>query len=252
MQRIIYISFSFIIMNCQLIDEEPPSAPFGLKGYFTMANDQARIHLSWEKPPVDDIGEYHLFRSIDQGISFDSLDKVLYPTHDYEDTSIIWLENIYYKVRAKDQSTNIGVFSDSIFIFCYKPGGNWAIQGFDSLFLCIDPINYATPEMFRLELNQPLATIGDTAGIMDFPEMILDTNYWTATGWMYYTYSVLEISEDSINYDTVMYANTIAPEYCSIDLSGPESGVITFDSDKYESILLEHAQTACNGDSLFP
>ena len=49
-----------------------------------------------------------------------------------------------------------------------------------------------------------------------------------------------------------MYANTIAPEYCSIDLSGPESGIITFDSDKYESILLEHAQTACNGDSLFP
>ena len=109
MQRIIYISFSFLIFNCQLIDEEPPSAPVGLKGYFTMGNDQARIHLSWEKPPVDDIKEYHIFRSMDQGASFDSLDKVSFPIQDYEDTSIIWLENIFYKIRAKDQSTNLSL-----------------------------------------------------------------------------------------------------------------------------------------------
>ncbi|GIS39960.1 hypothetical protein Ct9H90mP12_1540 [bacterium] len=35
--------------------------------------------------------------------------------------------------------------------------------------------------MFRLVLDQPLVAIGDTAGIMDFPEMILDTNYWIST-----------------------------------------------------------------------
>ena len=96
MQRIAYISFYLLLISCDLIDEDPPGAPFGLKGYFTMTNDQARIHLSWEKPPSDDIDEYHIFRSMDQGMSFEILDKVSYPVHDYEDTSIVWLENIYY------------------------------------------------------------------------------------------------------------------------------------------------------------
>ena len=126
------------------------------------------------------------------------------------------------------------------------------MQDYDSLFVCIDPTNYSTPEMFRLVLDQPLISIGDTAGIMDFPEMILDTNYWITTGWMYYTYSILEISEDSTSYDTVTYANTVAPEYCTIDLSDPEAGGITFDSENYDPIILKHTQTACNGDSLFP
>jgi len=252
MQRIAYISFYLLLISCDLIDEDPPGAPFGLKGYFTMTNDQARIHLSWEKPPSDDIDEYHIFRSMDQGMSFEILDKVSYPVHDYEDTSIVWLENIYYKIRAIDQSTNVGNFSDSIFIFCYKPSGNWEVQDHDSLFLCIDPTSYSTPEMFRLVLDQPLVSIGDTAGIMDFPEMILDTNYWISTGWMYYTYSVLEVSEDSTSYDTVTYANTVAPEYCTIVLSDPEGGSITFDSENYDTIVLKHTQTACNGDSLFP
>ena len=148
-------------------------------------------------------------------MSFEILDKVSYPVHDYEDTSIVWLENIYYKIRAMDRSTNVGNFSDSIFIFCYKPSGNWEVQDHDSLFLCIDPTSYSTPEMFRLVLDQPLVAIGDTAGIMDFPEMILDTNYWISTGWMYYTYSVLEVSEDSTSYDTVTYANTVAPLFLS-------------------------------------
>ena len=82
--------------------------------------------------------------------------------------------------------------------------------------------------------------------------MVLDTNYWISSGWMYYTYSVLEFSEDSTSYDTVTYANTVAPEYCTIVLSDPEGGSITFDSENYDTIVLKHTQTACNGDSLFP
>ena len=35
MQRIAYISFYLLLSSCDLIDEDPPGAPFGLKGYFT-------------------------------------------------------------------------------------------------------------------------------------------------------------------------------------------------------------------------
>ena len=50
----------------------------------------------------------------------------------YIDTMTIWLGNIFYKVRAKDENDNIGEFSDSVFINCYKPAGNWKIEGKDS------------------------------------------------------------------------------------------------------------------------
>ena len=36
-------------------------------------------------------------------------------------------------MRAKDESTNIGLFSDSVFIECFKPGGNWSFGGYDSI-----------------------------------------------------------------------------------------------------------------------
>tara|TARA_Y100000588_G_scaffold380848_1_gene465404 strand:+ start:148 stop:909 length:762 start_codon:yes stop_codon:yes gene_type:complete len=249
-----YLHLYIILFICceQLLDEDPPSSPINFRGYFTMDNNQPRVRLSWEKPPSNDILEYHIFKSVDNGSSFDSLGKILFPLDYYEDTTITWQENIYYKIRAKDQSTNIGVFSDSIFIYCYKPAGNWQVLGLDSLFLCVDPITYSTPEIFRIQLDSPLDSIGDTNGIMDFSQFILDTNLWKGNGWMYYTFSVIEFTEDSLGYDTVVYANTVAPEFCTIDLLDPENGIIYFESDQYESISLEHNKNACDGSPLFP
>ena len=253
MERITYFSVVILLLSCsELFDEESPYPPENLRGYFTMVDHRPRVHLSWNSPSNDDVSEYHVFRSLDHGATFESLGKVSNSYRFFEDTLAIWLEDIYYKVRAEDKSTNIGQFSDSIFVTCYKPGGNWMIADRDSLFLCVDPRTYSTPEVFRLELEMPLDSIGDTAGIMDFTEIILDTNEWSGSGWMYYTYSVAELSTDSLSIDTVTYANTVAPEFCTIDLSEPSSGTITFDSEHYSTIYLSHDLTSCDGDSLFP
>ena len=69
---------------------------------------------------------------------------------------------------------------------------------------------------------------------------------------MYYTYEVVEKSEDSLSIDTVTYANTIAPEYCTMDLSEPGSGLISFYSEDFTDISLVHDLTSCEGEALFP
>ena len=98
----------------------------------------------------------------------------------------------------------------------------------------------------------PLDSVGDTNGIMDFTEIVIDTNQFSGSGWMYYTLEVVEQSEDSLSVDTVTYANTIAPEYYTINLSEPGSGLISFYSEDFSDISLIHNLTSCEGDTLFP
>jgi hypothetical protein len=87
---------------------------------------------------------------------------------------------------------------------------------------------------------------------MDFTEIVIDTNQFSGSGWMYYTLEVVEQSEDSLSVDTVTYANTIAPEYYTINLSEPGSGLISFYSEDFSDISLIHNLTSCEGDTLFP
>ena len=87
---------------------------------------------------------------------------------------------------------------------------------------------------------------------MDFTEIVIDTNQFLGNGWMYYTFEVVEKSDDSLSVDTVTYANTIAPEYWTIDLSEPGSGLISFYSEHFTDISLVHDLTSCEGKALFP
>ena len=66
------------------------------------------------------------------------------------------------------------------------------------------------------------------------------------------TFEVVEESADSLSIDTVTYANTVAPEYCTINLSEPGSGLISFYSEDFADISLIHDLTSCEGDTLFP
>lgn len=254
MDKYIILLICIFITSCDL-DEDPPESPTNLKGYFTLTQNNPRIHITWIKPPserISDIEGYHIFRSTDKGLSFEKIGQVPGDSYVFEDTTVSWLETFGYKVRAEDISTNIGQFSDSIFIECFKPGGNWELEGYDSLNFCIDPAIYSTPEMFQLSITETLESLSDTAGSMAFPGIMLDTNLWTGAGWMYYTYSILELDDDSSGFDTIIFANTIAPEYYTIDLSSPDSGAINFISGDYQTIKLSHSLKGCNGDSLFP
>ena len=165
---------------------------------------------------------------------------------------IIWQENLLYKIRCKDRAGNIGKFSDSVLVNCYGPGGNWAFQGFDSLFLCIDPVSHSSPEMFQIDFNEPLLQSSDTSRIMSFSETILDTVEWQGNGWMYLSAYVIEESDNFHGHDTVLYNNIKAPEYYEIVLSEPNSGIISFSSGTFDPINLFHNLTSCDGMLLFP
>ena len=160
------------------------------------------------------------------------------------------MENFGYKIRAKDYSTNIGEFSDSIFITCFKPGGNWILSDHDSVKLCLDPLTNQTQETFQLDYYGGF--LNDTLKLMDFPSIQIDTLTWSADGWMYLTIITLKLGPDSINYDTVTFSNAIAPEYYSINLKNPVEGTIKFNSGLFNDINLHHSLKGCDGAELFP
>ena len=250
MKQSILISVFIFLSGCDL-DEIPPFVPTDVRGYFTMSEPNAQIKIAWEAPLNDDVKEYHVFKTSDAGLSYDSLGLVLKPNTTYSDTSITWMEKFGYKVRAKDQSTNIGEFSEPIFINCFKPGGNWSLSAFDSTELCIDPLSYQTEESFQVNLKGEF--INDTLKIMDFPSIQLDTNTWYSNGWMYITLMVLMQSNDSLFlFDTLTYSNMIAPEYYTINLENPSEGKISFPSGLYDDIDLVHTLKSCTGTELFP
>ena len=116
MTRKIFLLVFLLFVGCD-IDEDIPEHPTGLRGYFTLANGNPRIQITWDESESDDVSEYHIFRAAGLGNFFDLLSTVGSSDSTFTDTTIIWQESFGYKIRAKDQSTNTGEFSDSIFIF---------------------------------------------------------------------------------------------------------------------------------------
>ena len=76
------------IFLCCDLDEDAPSIPMNVRGYFTMTESNPRIRISWKSPQNNDVKEYHIFKTVDDGLTFDSLDIVYDPDTFYEDTSI--------------------------------------------------------------------------------------------------------------------------------------------------------------------
>ena len=251
MTRKIFLIVFLLFVGCD-IDEDAPDYPTGLRGFFTLNNGNPRIQISWYESASDDVSEYHIFRTTDLGQSFDSLSKVSAPALSFSDTTISWQESFGYKIRAKDQSTNTGEFSDSIFIECYKPSGNWIFSNYDSTTICVQPTNYSIPSTFYLDMgNDTLSSMFDTIAEMTLSsESYLDSINWIGSGWMIYNYTVLEFNEDSSGLNTVNYGRL--PEYYSINLSNPDSGTISFSSGDYDTIHLVHSLNDCDGEKFFP
>ena len=108
MTRNIILLFYLLFAGCDLLDEDPPKIPTNIRGYFTVTPTtidttidgtdttitkyNPRIHITWKEPASDDIDEYHIFKSTDQGNSFDSLGTVPDQVNIFEDFSVAWLE----------------------------------------------------------------------------------------------------------------------------------------------------------------
>ena len=250
MTRKIFLLVFLLFVGCD-IDEDIPEHPTGLRGYFTLANGNPRIQITWDESESDDVSEYHIFRAAGLGNSFDLLSTVGSSDSSFTDTTIIWQESFGYKIRAKDQSTNIGDFSDSIFIECYKPSGNWGFPEHDSTTICVQPVIYSPPSTFQLYIGDTLSAMNDTVGVMTLSsESYLDSLDWIGNGWMIYNYTVLEFNEDSTGFDTIRYDKL--PEYYLIDLSDPHAGTISFISGRYDTIHLVHTLNDCDGEKFFP
>ncbi len=133
MSKIFLLLSLILFVSCgDLLDEEPPMPPEKLSGYFTLSETLPKVSLKWDKSISDDVSEYHIFRSQSNDFSFDSIAIVKPPVQLYKDTTINWLDSVYYKVRSRDRAGNVGSFSEPLEIFCYKAGGNWEIINFDS------------------------------------------------------------------------------------------------------------------------
>jgi len=251
MTRKILLIVFLLLVSCDL-DEDAPDYPTGLRGYFTLSNSNPRIQINWYESVSDDVSEYHIFRSTDLGQTFDSLSKVGGSVLFFSDTAISWQESFGYKVRAKDQSTNFGEFSDSIFIECYKPSGNWNFSNYDSTTICVQPVNYSIPSTFYLNMgDDTLSSMYDTIAEMTLSsESYLDSINWIGNGWMVFNYTVLEFNDDSTSLDAVNYGRL--PEYYTINLSNPDSGTISFSSGDYNTIHLVHSINDCDGEKFFP
>jgi len=249
MDKKIYLFIILFLFACD-IDEAPPEKIVGLSGKFILLDGNPFIEIHWDEPEATDLTEFHIYKSKDPDSNFVPLTTINKNILSYIDRNISWLGEFGYKVRGKDGSTNVGEFSDSVYIFCYSAVGNWVFPGFDSVTICIDEHTYSTPANFELITADSFATVDDTIGVMVFSESNLDSLLWDGNGWMTYTYSVLEWNTLNEEYDTI--ATNKLPEYYSIDLSNPDSGLISFVSGLYDSVWLNHALTDCSGDSLFP
>ncbi|MBI90073.1 MAG: hypothetical protein CMG60_08305 [Candidatus Marinimicrobia bacterium] len=246
----IFILFPLFLSCERLLDEKKPKAPENFRGIFTLFNNKPIVRLAWNETYEDDVEEFHIFRSDDHISPFYSIGSINNPNVSFIDTTINWQEGFWYKIRSKDYSTNIGDFSDSIYILCYKPIGKWSIEGYDSTEICVDPKTYSTNELLSLSTNTNLESINDTSWTLEFPKITIDTVGWFGNGMMHYSYMTLENSSDGIGFDTVTYSNTISPTPFTFDFSVMNEGRIIIGFENQEVINLQHQKILCDSNQI--
>jgi hypothetical protein len=280
MIRKIYILIIFFMISCDQLDEIPPEAPNNVHAYFPIKGNDAYIKVSWDPVKNDNISEYQIYRSSDDGNSFEYVDKVNSPKFFYLDTSISWLKEYYYLVKSKDSFEKSVEFSDTVSARVYRASGKWNFMDYNQLFnynsLCIDSINFSIDSAFKVSSEDSFSSNIESIETMAFSMCYLDTTTWESNGWMTRTvmsrdsivYTDLIIMIDTlinndstiISIDTIVTTNTVIdtystsnpPEYYEINLFNPEQGIISFISGNEPPITLEHSGENCNGEKILP
>ena len=256
------IHISIIISSCN-VDETPPDLVNGIRGWFTIKENNIGVNISWNHAGDEDLEKYIIYKS-KSGLSPEEVGETEENT--FIDTDVEWLESYEYYIQSVDKIGNESELSDSVLVRIYSASGRWDIPAYDSSYLCINhnqTINtgsgsiqqkgYFLADGYELIINDDLddstAAVSDTIfSKMLFSACSVDSFYWDANGWMTYQYTVLDTT---VNGDTISISNNHFPVYYSLDISDPSSGEISFSSPLFNSINLEHSLKYCNGNLIF-
>ena len=261
LQYILYTSI-LIIIGCN-VDEIPPEIVSGIRGWFTIDENNIGVNITWYHSEDADLEKYIIYKG-KTGLSPQEIGET--EENYFMDTEVEWLELYEYYIQSVDKIGNKSELSDSVLVRIYSGSGRWDIPGYDSSYLCINhnqTINtgsgsiqqkgYHLADGYELIINDDIdestAAVGDTIfSKMLFSACSVDSFYWDANGWMTYQYTVLDTT---VNGDTISTSNNHFPVYYSLDISDPSSGEISFSSPLFNSINLEHSLKYCNGNLIF-
>ena len=251
-----------LIAGCN-VDEIPPALVRGLKGWFTIDDNNIRVNISWYEVEDDDLDKYIIFKA-KKGMSPVEIGET--EENYFVDTDVEWLEFYEYFIQSVDKIGNKSELSDSLLVRIYSGSGRWDILDYDSTYLCINhnqTINtgsgsieqkgYFLADGYELIVNDETESentaIGDTIfSKMLFSACSIDSFYWDANGWMTYQYTVLDTT---INGDTINTSKNHFPVYYSLDIADPSNGEIGFSSPLFKTIEIEHSLRYCNGNLIF-
>jgi len=267
-KNLISYTFNWLVLmllcfGCN-IDETPPEIVGGIRGWFSIDNNDIGVKLSWYESEDDDFDKYNIFRS-KPGSSPNIIGES--ESNFYIDRNVEWLETYQYFIQSVDEIGNESKLSDSMVVNIYSGSGMWNIANYDSISLCIvhNPTivtssgsivqkGYHLIEDYEIlmidNLNDSTALVGDTINSkMLFSSCSVDSVLWTGNGWMTYEYTILDTT---INGDTIKNVEQFPfPVYYSLDISDPDDGEISFSSPLFEPINIGHALKYCNGDFIF-
>ena len=251
-----------LFIGCN-VDEIPPEIASGIRGWFTIDENNIGVNITWYHSEDSDLEKYIIYKG-KTGLSPQEIGET--EENYFMDAEVEWLELYEYYIQSVDKIGNKSELSDSVLVRIYSGSGRWDIPGYDSSYLCINhnqTINtgsgsiqqkgYHLADGYELIINDDLdestAAVSDTIfSKMLFSACSVDSFYWDANGWMTYQYTVLDTT---VNGDTISISNNHFPVYYSLDISDPSSGEISFSSPLFNSINLEHSLKYCNGNLIF-
>ena len=257
---IIYISI--IIFSCN-VDETPPDLVSGIRGWFTIKENNIGVNISWNHAEDEDLEKYIIYKS-KSGLSPEEVGETEENT--FIDTDVEWLESYEYYIQSVDKIGNESELSDSVLVRIYSASGRWDIPAYDSSYLCINhnqaistgsgnitQKGYFLADGYELIVNDNMdsqeVAIGDTIfSKMLFSACSIDSLYWDANGWMTYQYTVLDTT---VNGDTINTSTNHFPVYYSLSIADPSAGSISFSSPLFDEIDIEHSLKYCNCNLIF-
>ena len=261
--ELLLIMLILLLFSSCNTDEIPPEIPNDTRGWFTIDENNIGVNLTWSNTVDEDFEKYIILKSTD-GTEAQEIGET--ENNYFIDSDVEWLNYYQYFIQSVDEIGNKSELSDSVLVRVYSASGNWKLNNFDSIYMCIDhnqiistssgilnQKGYFLSDGYELILNDyssdSNSEVGDTIiSKMLFSSCNIDSLSWDGNGWMTFQTTILDTT---INGDTLETTNNNFPIYFNLNLLDPLSGSITFSSILFESLSIQHSLQFCNGNAIF-